>query len=138
MTLDAGALEQAGQDAAVRRAVVDDQSGERLAGREPGVERRHGGFEVVDAPSASPACPGRSGSVNQNRLPSPSDALDLQLAAHLRDQMIADGETQARAAGRGAGLGLREGGEDLRQRLRLDAGAGVADLEAQMRPRPRG
>ena len=66
------------------------------------------------------------------------DALDLQVAAHLRDQMIADGETQARAAGRRAGLRLREGGEDLRQRLRFDADAGVADLEAQMRPRRRG
>ena len=51
--------------------------------------------------------------------------------------MIADGETQPGAAGGRAGLGLREGREDLGQRLRLDAGAGVADLEAQARPSAR-
>ena len=91
------------------------------AGRESGVGRRRRRFDGVMRRRVA-ACPGQ-----RQREAEPAaladDTLDLQIASHLRDQMMADGETQARAAGRGASLGLREGGEDLRQRLRLDAGA---------------
>ena len=40
ITLDAGAFEQAGQDATVHRAVVDDQRGQLLPRRQPRIERR--------------------------------------------------------------------------------------------------
>ena len=69
---DAGALEQAGQDVAVGRAVVDDQRRERS---DPARAWRRAaaaptrGRPVRRAPSAVPAT---SGSVNQKRLPSPS------------------------------------------------------------------
>ena len=75
--------------------------------------------------------------MNQKRLPCAEHALDLQLATHRRDQMMADGQAQPGAAGGGARLGLRERLEDLRQRFGLDADAGVADLEAaDVRRRP--
>ena len=58
---------------------------------------------------------------------------DVDLAAHHFHQLLADREAQAGAAvlARGRAVGLRELVEDPRLRLRADAGAGVADLEAQ-------
>ena len=50
----------------------------------------------------------------------------------LLQQVVADRQAEAGAAGGGAGLGLRERVEDLVELFGLDAGTGVADLEGQL------
>jgi len=59
--------------------------------------------------------------------------VEPEFAAHLRDQMAADGQTQPGAAEAPAGrhIGLLEGLEDVRLRLGAHADAAVLDLEAQ-------
>ena len=125
---DARALEQAGQDAAVRRAVVHDQRGELFAWRKPGIKRWTG---TVDIRRSAPAVLRRGNQRKREEEPAPFtwDAFDLQFASHLPDQVIADGETQTRAAGGGARLRLYECFENRPEGLGFDADARVADLE---------
>ena len=127
--LQPGALEQAGQDPAADGAVVHHQRRHVLTGRQPGVERR-----------ARHACPSPDAVVvgrhQRQREVEPAAhagrALHPQVGAHAAQQVLADGQAEARAAGRRAGLRLRERVEDLGERLRLDADAGVADLEREL------
>ena len=93
-----------------------------LAWRQPRVERRQRDVVPVALARRRRAA-ATSGSVKQNRLPSPGTLSTCELAAHLPDQMIADRQAEPGAAGGRAALRLRERLEDLRQRLGLDADA---------------
>ena len=130
MTRNAGAFEQAGQNCPVGRAVVDDQRRQRLAGREPA--RR-----AAAAPASMSGPLGASRPAIEWQREREPAAAPGTLSTSSRPPMPAirwsrDREAEAGASGCGAGLRLRERCKDLRERLRLDADARVADLEAQV------
>ena len=125
---DAGAFEQAGQDATVRRAVVDDQSRQLFPWRKPGIERRTGTFDLWRS-ARRVLRRGNQWKREEEPAPFAWNAFHLQFASHLPDQVIADGETKACAAGGGACLRLHERFKNRPERLGLDAHTRVADLE---------
>ena len=100
--LQTGALEQAGQNAPAHRAVVDDERGGVLSWRQPRIERRPvmlrrvTGRGIIDR--------GHQRQLEKEPAAVPRHALDLQLGTHAAEQVLADRQTESRAAGGSAGL----------------------------------
>jgi hypothetical protein len=125
----ARALEQRRQNPPVHRAVVGHQRCHVLAVGQPRVERRRRQVGLGAALRRDVHRHERQVEVEtaaETRL-----ALDAQLAAHLGDEMLADGQPEPGTASGGSRSRLRERVEDDRDLRLLDADARVAHLEEQ-------